>query len=216
MIMLDRLWMFPPAAALALALGVGIAAAQTTMTPQSQQSTHVQGEISGIDANRLTIKTREGETRLRLAPDARILTLSPSNAEAVALESFIGTAGIAEKEERVRAKVVVIYPQGSTGEANDYLTWDLTPESTMRQGIVRSVETGLDGRVVALSYPQGGSTVLIPPDASVMLAKQADQKMLRKGVHIFVPSVKTGQDGSMTADMVAIGERGFNPPLPTR
>lgn len=46
-----------------------------------------------------------------------------------------------------------------------------------------------------------------------MAATPADQKMLKKGAHIFVPSAEKADDGSLTADMVAVGADGFDPPL---
>jgi hypothetical protein len=216
--MSNRPGLLPSAVALALAIGAGTAAAQTqptTMADKDAQPIRVQGEIAGIEAGRITVKTSKGETRLMLAPNAKILSLAPSNAEAVASEAFIGAAGASEKEETIKAAVVVIYPKSPSGgnESEDYLTWDLKPDSKMRNGTVRSIDNGPDGRIVGLSYPQGGSTVVIPPGAAVMAATPADQKMLKKGAHIFVPSAEKADDGSLTADMVAVGADGFEPPL---
>jgi len=137
--MLNRTGFIPPAVALAFAISAGTAAAQT-MTKMDAQPLRVQGEISNIESNRMTVKTRDGEQRLVLAPDVKVLSLSPSTADAVAVEAFIGTAGVPEQNEKIKAAVVVIYPQGSTGESGDYLTWDLKPDTAMRNGIVRSVE----------------------------------------------------------------------------
>ncbi|EWY41822.1 hypothetical protein N825_23575 [Skermanella stibiiresistens SB22] len=202
------------AVGLTLAVAAGTAAAQTTtMTTKADQPVTVQGEISGIEANHLTVKTRDGETRLTLASDARILSLTKSNAEAVASDSFIGAAGTSEKEEMIKAKVVVIYPKGSSGVSDDYLTWDMSSDSKMRNGTVQSIENGPDGRVIGLKYPQGGATVIIPSSASVMAAAPADRKTLKKGDHIFVPSADKADDGSLSTDMVAVGADGFDPQL---
>jgi len=211
--MLGRLGSFPPVIALALVLGAGNVAAQN-MTKQDAQPVHVRGEISGIETGHLTVQTRDGGTeRVVLAPDVKIFTLTPAKADAVEMETSIGAAGVQQQKERIKASVVVIYPQGSAGTSNDYLTWDLTPDSTMRNGIVRSVENGPDGRVVSLSYPQGGATVVIPAEATVMALQQADKSLLKKGAQIFVPSAEKGSDGALTAEMVAVGKDGFKPPL---
>jgi hypothetical protein len=180
---------------------------------QDAAPVRVRGEIAGISANSVTIKTGSGESKLELAPDAKVFVLAPANAEAVATEAFIGAAGPQPQKERVKAAVVVVYSQGSAGTSDDYLTWDLTPDSTMRNGVVRSVENGPDGRVVSLSYPQGGATVVIPPEATVMTLTQADHALLKKGAHIFVPSAEKRSDGTFMADMVAVGKDGFKPPL---
>jgi len=173
----------------------------------------VRGEIAGVSANSVTVKTGSGESKLELAPDAKVFVLTPANAEAVATETVIGAAGTQPQKERVKAAVVVIYSQGSAGTSDDYLTWDLKPDSTMRNGVVRSVENGPEGRVVTLSYPQGGATVVIPPDATVMTLAQADHGLLKKGAHIFVPSAEKRSDGTFMVDMVAVGKDGFEPPL---
>ncbi|WP_158045313.1 hypothetical protein [Skermanella pratensis] len=211
--MLERPGLLPPVLALALVLAGGSLAAQT-MSSTDTMPIRVRGEISGVEAGRVTVQNRDGGvTELKLAPDAKVFTLTPTDAKSVATEAFIGAAGASEQKERIKAAVVVVYPQGATGESSDYLTWDLTPDSTMRNGVVRSVESGPDGQVVALSYPQGGSTVVIPPEATVMALAQADHNLLRKGAQIFVPSAEKGSDGSLEADMVAVGTDGFKPPL---
>lgn len=211
--MLQRPGLLSPAVALALVLGAENLAAQT-MSSTDTMPVRVRGEISGVEAGRVTVRNHDGgTTELRLAPDAKVFTLAPADAKSVATEAFIGAAGASEQKERIKAAVVVVYPQGGAGESSDYLTWDLTPDSTMRNGVVRSVESGPDGQIVGLSYPQGGSTVVIPPDATVMSLAQADHGLLRQGAQIFVPSAEKGSDGSLEADMVAVGKDGFRPPL---
>jgi hypothetical protein len=207
--MIARISSICPTIAIMLALGTGAVA--QTMTDKDEKPVHVQGEISKIQENRITIKTAEGETQLALAPDAAIFNLSPATANAVAIETSIAVAGPAAQEEKITAKVVVIYPQGSSGESENYLTWDLTPDSTMRNGVVREVRDEPDGRVVGLSYPQGGATVVIPPGATIVTATKADRKSLRTGAHVFVPSAEKGDGGALEADVVAVGEDGFKP-----
>jgi len=181
---------------------------------EDAQPIRVQGEITGVEASRLTVRTRDGgEQRFALSPDVKVFTLAPAKADAVAMESSIGASGEQQQTERIKASIVVIYPQGSAGTSEDYLAWNLAPEGTMRNGVVRSVENGPDGRIVGLSYPQGGATVVIPTDASVMTLVQADKSLLKKGAQIIVPSAEKGSNGDLTAEVVAVGKDGFKPPM---
>jgi hypothetical protein len=207
-IMVVRLGLLPPAVALALALCSATAAAQDA------QPARLVGEISSVEANNLVVKTSDGkEARLELGQDTKVFALSPAKAEVVAAEAMIGASGPQQQKERIRADIVVVYPPASAGASEDYLTWDTSPETAMRSGVVRSVENGPDGRIVSISYPQGGATVVIAPEAKVMALEPADRSLLKKGAHIYVPSAKKRPDGSMAAAAVVVGKDGFKPPL---
>ncbi|QQP93063.1 hypothetical protein IGS68_28290 (plasmid) [Skermanella sp. TT6] len=207
--MIARISITSPAIAIILALGTGALA--QTMTDKDEKPVHVQGRISSIDENRITITTSHGETDLTLAPDVTFYSLSPASPDSVTTEASIAVAGPAAQEEKIMAKVVVIYPQGSSGESGTYLTWNLTPDSMMRNGVVREIHDEPGGRVVGLSYPQGGATVVIPPDATILTASQTDMEALREGAHVYVPSAERGSGGTLEAEMIAVGENGYEP-----
>lgn len=201
---------------LALA-GVGGAAAQAAA--QTAAPTQVRGEISSVDGHNVTVQTRDGEVaRLALAADGKIFGMAPAKAEAITTDTTIGAAGVPEKEggnERLRAQVVVIYPDSmkSSGAGEGYFTFNATPESAMRSGDVSKSEAGEGGRVVTIRYPQGGATLIIPPDAKVVALEPGDAGLLKKGGHVFVPTAERQPDGSLAVSMVAVGKDGFTPPM---
>lgn len=104
--MSHRPGLLPSTVALALAISAGSAAAQTqptTMTDKDAQPITVQGEIASIESNHITVKTSKGETKLMLGPDAKILSLAPSNAEAVA--SRLSSAPLDRRRRRKRSRL---------------------------------------------------------------------------------------------------------------
>ena len=205
-------------AGLVLALaGVGGSAAQTAA--QTAAPAQVRGEIASVDGRSVTVQTREGEVaRLELAADGKIYGMAPAKAEAIVTDSTIAAAGLPEKQggnERLRALVVVIFPASMTGSGagEGYFTFDATPDSAMRTGDVSKSEAGEGGRVVTIRYPQGGATIVIPPDAKVVMLEPGDAGLLKKGGHVFVPTAERQPNGSFAVSMVAVGKDGFTPPM---
>jgi hypothetical protein len=193
--------------------GAAPAAAQTA------SPTQVRGEISSVDGRSVTVQTREGEVaRLELAADGKIYGMAPAKAEAIATDSTIAAAAVPDKEggnERLRALIVVIFPASMTGSGagEGYFTFNATPDSAMRTGDVSKSEAGEGGRVVTIRYPQGGATIVIPPEAKVVMLEPGDAGLLKKGGHVFVPTAERQANGSLAVSMVAVGKDGFTPPM---
>ena len=201
------------AAGLVLALAAGGAAAQTAAPTQ------VRGEISSVDGRTVTVQTREGEVaKLELAADGKIFGMVPAKAEAITTDATIAAAAVPEKEggnERLRAQVVVIFSDSmkGAGAGEGYFTFNVTPESAMRTGDVAKSEAGEGGQIVTIRYPQGGATIVIPPDAKVVTLEPGDASLLKKGGHVFVPTAERQPNGSLAVSMVAVGKDGFTPPM---
>ena len=83
----------------------------------------------------------------------------------------------------------------------------------MIQGVVREIETGPEGLVLSVYYPQAGATVVIPPDAPVVTLEAGDAGLLQPGSHVFVPNAERRPDGTLSTGLVAVGRNGFVPPM---
>ncbi len=87
--------------------------------------------------------------------------------------------------------------------------WDLTPESTMTNATVYTAEAATDGRALTLRYPEGEKTVVMLPQAPVVSLESGNARLLRSGGHVFVLSAARRPDGTLSANVVAIGQDGL-------
>lgn len=196
------------------AVGVALALTPLAATAQDAPPVRVGGEITGVDDRLVTVQTRDGDVaRLELPADAQILGMTPTTPEALTVDTVIGTAAVGDPSDRLEAVVVVIFPEELEGGGEGYFTWDLKPDSIMIHGAVRSAEAGPDGRVVEIYYPQAGATVVVPPETPVVALKPGDTSLLQQGSHVYVPNAEQRPDGTLTTDLVAVGEKGFVPPM---
>jgi hypothetical protein len=208
--MIERLGPRTRAAGLALLmLTTAGAAAAADANP-----VRVRGEVASVEGRRLTVQTRDGgTTRLELSPGAKILGMAPIQADAVGEDASVGAAAVKQPDGRMKALLVVVHPGGIGGPGEGYLTWDLTSDSTMVQGEVREATDGPDGRVLQIYYTQAGNTVVVPPGTPVIRLEPRDASLLKKGASVFVPNAEKGPGDTLSAELVAVGEDGFEPPM---
>lgn len=195
---------------LLLAATSGTAAMAADATP-----VRVRGQVAAVEGRRVTVQNRDGgTTKLELGPDAKILAMVPIQPDAVGEDATVTAATVRQPDGRAKALLVVVQPGNIGGPAEGYLTWDLTPDSTMVQGEVREAQSGPDGRVIQIYYTQAGATVLIPPGTPVVRLEPGDTGLLAKGAAIFVPNAEQAAGGdALSAQLVAVGKDGFAPPM---
>jgi hypothetical protein len=176
----------------------------------------VNGEIASVQDRQVTVQTRDGKAvRVDLAADAKVMAMAPGRAESLAEKSVVGAAAVPQPDGRMKALMIIVYPAdpGTTGEG--YLSWDLAADSQMVQGEVKSVESGADGQVVQIYYPQAGATLIVPPGTPFMTLELADASILKQGAHIVIPNAEQAAGGgdTLTAALIAVGKDGYTPPM---
>ncbi|MFL5332702.1 MAG: hypothetical protein ACJ8H8_05890 [Geminicoccaceae bacterium] len=199
----------------AVPVGAGLAVALAALTAVAEDTvpSRLQGQISEVNGQSLSVKTSDGKTtQVTLTPDAHIFNMVKTKSDAIGTDTLIGAVGPQTPDERIKAETVVIFPKDLQGAGAGYFSQDTKKGTAMRQGSVQEVTSEKDGRVVKIYSPQAGATILIPPDAKVMTLEPGDQKLLTKGAHVIVPAAKRQDDGSYTADALAVGEQGAVPP----
>lgn len=208
-----RYWLGP----LSRAAGLALLFATAGWAAQAAEGTpvRVRGQVASVEGRQLTVQNRDGgTTRLELAADAKVLAMVPIQPDAIGDDATVGAATVRQPDGRAKALLVVVHPGGIGGPGEGYLTWDLTPDSTMVQGEVRKAESTPDGRVLQIYLTQAGSTVLVPPGTPVVRLEPGDAGLLKQGATVFVPNAEKGSgDAPFTAELVAVGKDGYAPPL---
>ena len=199
----------------AVPVGTGLAVALAALTAVAEDTvpSRLQGQISEVNGQSLSVKTSDGKTtQVTLTPDAHIFSMVKTKSDAIGTDTLIGAVGPQTPDERIKAETVVIFPKDLQGAGAGYFSQDTKKGTAMRQGSVQEVTSEKDGRVVKIYSPQAGATIVIPPDAKVVTLEPGKPSLLAKGAYVIVPAAKRQNDGSYTADALAVGENGLVPP----
>jgi hypothetical protein len=197
-----------PAAFVALALP---AAAQAPTAPAAQP-VHLRGKVVSLEGNTLTIAKREGGNAVvNLPPTWSVAVVKAIKAEDIKAGSFIGTTEKPTGEGAGSSLEVHVFPPGvKMGEG--HYPWDLEPGSTMTNGTVDTVVTGVSGRELTVSYKGGSRKVTVPANAPIVSFAMGAHDLVKPGASVFVIAAPK-PDGSFAAGSVTVGDGATPPPM---
>ena len=197
-----------------------------TATPPAgadeQKPYRVRGTLEAVEADKLTVHTREGETLdLTLKEDTRVMVVRPASLDDIKQGDYVGLTSVDSAGKRV-AISAHIFAEDLRGTAEGHVPWDLIKEpNTMTNATVAEVEEVGDQRELKVSYRQGegeqktegSQTIYVPDDLAVVrMEKAGDRSVLKSGQRAFLV-VRDDPDGSRTALAVVVGEEGATPPM---
>jgi len=188
-----------------LAAGVTVADAQTP--------TRIRGTIERAAEQALTIKSREGQTVIvTLAPNVGVLSVLKASLADIKSGSFVGVAALPQPSGTFKAQEVVVFPENMRGNNEGHYRWDLSPGSTMTNGTVDAMVSGVDGTTLTLKYKDGQVKVVVRPDVPIVTLGPGDRSLLVAGAGVFVPASRAA-DGGLTTGRVLVGKGGLMPPM---
>jgi hypothetical protein len=193
-------------AALIFTLASLAAEAQTT-------AVRVRGTVTGFDGSALAVKTREGQdVSIKLAEAFVVVGVAAASMAEIKPGSFIGTAAVKDKADRLVALEVLLLPESARGSNEGHYPWDLQPGSTMTNATVTASVEGNDGKELTLTYKGGQQRVVVPNGIPVVTFVAADRSLLVPGAHVLI-ATQMSADGSMSAARVLVGKDGIKPPM---
>jgi hypothetical protein len=188
----------------ALALLSTAADAQTTL--------RVRGTITAIDADLLSVKSREGrDLKIELAKNATFSYMKKLSLTDVSPGIGLGTSAVKGPDGKLIARELHLFPAGRPIPAEGHRPWDLEPGSTMTNAMVAALVLANDGLEITLSYKDGSQQVIVPANIPIVMAQDGDRSLLRVGEYAFI-FVAVGADGKMTATRVQVTKDGVRPP----
>jgi len=195
--------------AMALLAFSGIAYAQQG---ERGQTLNLRGQITAFEKGMLTVKTVEGETVTVSVPKkARISSLTRVDFAELKKGDFIASAGMRQKDGKLRAIDVRIFPAKGRHPPEVHRTYRFGPESTMTNATVDAFVGGISGRTFKVKYKGGEQTITVPADAYVMRQDPAKTELLKAGANVSVVASK-GKDGKVSVVRMAVGMKGLMPP----
>lgn len=198
---------------------------------QSPGSTRIQGDVTGLAGNNLSIKSLAGEMlTLKLADPVRILTASQTDLTAIHPNAYVAVTAVPQTDGSLLASRINIFPESMRGVGEGHRPMAALPGNTMTNATVSNVaaadrpagNTMTNATVTRIAgpsqagklrvhYPGGEKQVAVPPGLSVTLLEAGDRAMLVPGAHVTVTATRA-DDGTMTAASITAGKNGAVPP----
>jgi hypothetical protein len=229
--------MLPPKQLLVLTLAASAALVSLQAHADPER---VRGTVSAISAGSLTVHTTAGQDlTLALDPTTKYVEVAPSSLDKVDSGSYIGTAAKSVGGKLIALEVVV-FPPAMKGTGDGHYGWDKIPDTTLNgtsatsssmtngsvtavQASGQSVNSSMTNGSVTTASASGGAkqltvtdkdgqqSILVPPTAPVVTLQKGAMSDITVGKVVFIRA--TSANGKVTANMVAVGINGINPPM---
>lgn len=192
-----------------IALGAGLAVPLAL----AQDTVRVRGTIDRVDSDTYFVKARDGaELKLKLAPNASVVSLTQASLADIKQGSYVGVAGLPLPDGSQKALEVHIFPEAMRGVGDGHRGWDLQPSSTMTNGSVEQTAASSDGQMLTLKYKDGEKKIVVPPGIPIVAYVPGDVSELKAGARIFISAASKQPDGTLQAARINVG-RGVAPPM---
>jgi hypothetical protein len=195
------------------AAGLMLMASASVVWAQQAPTVRVRGEITKVDGNTLSVKSRSGENlTVKLAEPVRISAMVKAPLAEIKEGSFIGVSAMPQPDGTQKAYAVHIFMDSQKGVVADrFGEWDSRPGSTMTNANVATTVSGNDGQNLLVKYKDGEKKVLIPPGIPIAKYVPGTAADLKVGAKVFVGGARKEADGTLTAPNIAVG-RDIDPP----
>jgi hypothetical protein len=195
------------------AAGLVLLASASVAWAQQAPTVRVRGEITKVDGNTLSVKSRSGENlTVKLAEPVRISAMVKAPLAEIKEGSFIGVSAMPQPDGTQKAYAVHIFMDSQKGVVADrFGEWDSRPGSTMTNANVATTVSGNDGQNLLVKYKDGEKKVLIPPGIPIAKYVPGTAADLKVGAKVFVGGARKEADGTLLAPNIAVG-RDIDPP----
>src|SRR3954468_4702632 len=200
-------------------LGIGgltllatVAAAWAQQAP-SAPPVRVRGEITKVEGNVLSVKSRSGENlTVKLAEPLRVSAMVKASLADIREGTFIGVSAMPQPDGTQKAYGIHIFLEAQKGVVPDrFSEWDGRPGSTMTNANVATTVAGKDGQDILVKYKDGEKKVVVPPGIPIAKYVPGGAEDLKVGKKIFIGGAAKQAGGWLLAPHVAVG-RDIDPP----
>jgi hypothetical protein len=205
---------------------------------------NVRGTIAQVDGNTIQIKERDGDVaKVHLADNAKIVSVAKASLSDIKPGSFIGTAATPRTDGKLQAIEVHVFPESMRGTGEGTRAWDLTPKSSMTNGMAapkssmtngtaaakssmtngtvaqksNKVENNkvnsVEGNDLTVNFNGGTKIVTVTSATKVVTLVPGDRSQLKADAKIFIPAATRTPDGTLEANRVTVGKDGIPPPM---
>lgn len=175
---------------------------------------NIRGKVEKLDGQTLLVKSRDGqELQVTLAPGFGVLGIVKAKFADIKQGDFIGVAAAPQKDGKLHAQEVLIFPEAARGTGEGSYPWDLRGKGdTMTNATVSGIVGEAHAHVVHLTYKGGEQTITVSSRTPVVTFKPGDPGLLKPGTTIFMRATKK-PDGSIVAARAIAEQNGVKPPM---
>jgi hypothetical protein len=187
----------------------GLLLALVAAAAVAQANVRVRGTISAVNADVLTVKSRDGrDIQLHLTPDAQVVTAKKTTLAEMGPNAYVGVTSVKDAQGHLVAKEVhALGPQVPQMHG----AWDSTPNSFMTNANITSSAQSSGGNELTLKYKGGEQKILVTKDTEIVTFVPGTRADLKPGETIF-SGAKVEGDGKFAAARVAVSKDGVKPP----
>lgn len=177
-------------------------------------TSNVRGTIEHVDGDTMQVKESNGTSvTIRLAENAKIVSVSKASLADVRPGTFIGTAAMPQPDGHLQAIEIHIFPESMRGTGEGNRAWDAGAGSSMTNGTVGQEVNKVEGNALTVKYRGGDKTVTVAPSTKVVALVPGNRNDLKPNEKVFIPAAAAVGNGSFEANRVTVGKDGVAPPM---
>ncbi|MGE5386880.1 MAG: hypothetical protein ACM3SV_13445 [Betaproteobacteria bacterium] len=185
----------------------------TSALAVAQTPQRIRGTVSAFDGDVVSVKTREGEhVRLNLTDKTTIVYPMPIRLSDIKPGDFVGSAAVPDKDGKLVAREILLFPESGRGTGEGHYAWDLEPGATMTNANVAKMVQANNGQELTLEYKGGSRQILVPEGIPIITPVPGDRSLFKRGAYIFAIA-QPAPDGTLTAVRIYGEKDGVKPPM---
>src|SRR5216117_1885871 len=171
----------------------------------AQTTTRLRGNITAIDGNVMSVKSREGkDVKVQLPDNVTVAVAKAIRFDDIKQGDYLGVTTMTKPDGTLTAiEVHYLPPTVPEGQG----PWDLEPGSTMTNAEVSSIVEAADRRELTLQFKDSSAKIHVPANAPIVRNAPGSRSDLRAGEYVFA-AVQAAPDGTMTAPRIQVGKAG--------
>ena len=172
----------------------------------------LRGTIERVEGSTLFAKARDGAAiTLKLADNATVTAVYKATRADIKEGDYIGSGAMPQADGSQKALEVHIFAASMRGQGDGHRPWNGAPNSTMTNGAVGNIVSGVDGPVVLVKYKDGEMKIIVGPDTPIVRYEAGGMDDIRAGAAFSVVAATKQADGTFTAARINVGRDGGVP-----
>ena len=195
-----------------LTAAAAVAALAVSCISAQAQTQRLRGTIERVDGTTLFGKARDGAPiTLKLTDNATITAVYKATRADIKEGDYIGSGAMPQPDGSQKALEVHIFAASMRGQGDGHRPWNGAPDSTMTNGAVGNIVSGIDGQVVLVKYKDGEKRIIVGPDTPVVRYEVGSADDIKAGAAFSVVAATKQADGTFTAARINVGRGGGTP-----
>jgi hypothetical protein len=190
----------------------GVLLAFASTIASAQVPVRVRGQITSLNGDVLSVKTREGrDVKINLGDKTGVSAAKKITIDDIKPGDFVGPASRKRPDGTLEAISLQLFPAALRGVVSEgHGPWDLEPGSMMTNATVANMVKTNNGKELTLEYKGGTQKVVVPADIPMFTTVPGDRSLLKPGAHVFTVA-RPGPDGTLSTGRVTVEKDGVRP-----